>query len=45
MLKIIISGCSGHMGHNVARLAAEAEDISVVAGFDVCSSGEEKFPV
>ena len=45
MLKIIISGCSGHMGNNVARLAAEAQDISVVAGFDVCFSGDEKFPV
>ena len=45
MLKIIISGCNGHMGRVVAALCASDPNIEVVAGFDVLGSGEREFPV
>ena len=45
MLKIIISGCNGHMGKVVADLCAKEDDIEVVAGFDVNSTKEGSFPV
>jgi 4-hydroxy-tetrahydrodipicolinate reductase len=45
MLKIIISGCNGRMGRVVAALCDEAEDISVVAGFDILGANDREFPV
>ena len=35
MLKLIISGCNGHMGRTVAAIAAGDPEISIVAGFDI----------
>ena len=35
MLKIIVSGCNGHMGRVVAGLCAADPQVEVVAGFDV----------
>ena len=34
MLKIVISGCSGHMGRVLTSIAANDADVEVVAGFD-----------
>jgi 4-hydroxy-tetrahydrodipicolinate reductase len=45
MLKIIISGCNGHMGRCVARLAAAEADIEIIAGFDVGRPLSSKFPI
>lgn len=45
MLKMIISGCNGYMGHAVARIAANDPDIEVVAGFDVNTVKMDAFPV
>ncbi|MBQ8975388.1 MAG: 4-hydroxy-tetrahydrodipicolinate reductase [Oscillospiraceae bacterium] len=45
MLKIIISGCNGHMGKVVARIAAQDPDIDVVAGFDINTEKTDSFPV
>jgi len=45
MLKIIISGCNGHMGKTVARIAAADGDIEVAAGFDVNTVKTDAFPV
>lgn len=45
MLKIIISGCSGHMGRVVDGLCAADPEIEVVAGFDVMASGDHPYPV
>lgn len=45
MLKIIISGSSGHMGHNLVRLIAEEKDMEVVAGFDIQPVQYGDFPV
>ena len=45
MLKIIISGCNGHMGRVVETLCNQDEDICVVAGFDVMGNAGHNFPV
>ena len=45
MLKIIISGCNGHMGRVVESLCAADAQVEVVAGFDVLGSTERDFPV
>lgn len=45
MLKIIISGCNGHMGRVVAELCAGQPDVEVVAGFDILGQSNDSFPV
>jgi 4-hydroxy-tetrahydrodipicolinate reductase len=45
MLKIIISGCNGHMGRVVESLCAADPKVEVAAGFDVIGSTEREFPV
>ena len=45
MLKIIVSGCNGHMGRVVAGLCAADPQVEVVAGFDVLGTGDGSFPV
>ncbi len=45
MLKMIITGCNGHMGRSVARIAANDPDIEVVAGFDVNAVKLDCFPI
>ncbi|MCI9156801.1 MAG: 4-hydroxy-tetrahydrodipicolinate reductase [Lawsonibacter sp.] len=45
MLKIIISGCNGHMGQVVEALCANDPAVEVCAGFDVLGSTERDFPV
>ena len=45
MLKIIISGCNGHMGRVVESLCNTDPQVEVVAGFDVLGSTERSFPV
>lgn len=45
MLKIIISGCNGHMGRVVSALCAADPQLEVVAGFDVMGSTDREFPV
>lgn len=45
MLKILISGCNGHMGQVVAQICREAEDVEVAAGFDLLGQENEDFPV
>ena len=45
MLKMVISGCNGLMGHAVARIAANDPDIEVVAGFDINTVKLDGFPV
>jgi dihydrodipicolinate reductase len=34
MIKMILSGAAGHMGHVVADCAAAADDFTIVAGLD-----------
>ena len=45
MLKIIISGCNGHMGRVVASLCNADPQVQVVAGFDVLGTNDRDFPV
>ncbi|MEA4932674.1 MAG: 4-hydroxy-tetrahydrodipicolinate reductase [Lawsonibacter sp.] len=45
MLKIIISGCNGHMGRVVESLCAADPQVAVIAGFDVLGSTDRAFPV
>ena len=45
MTRIIISGCNGHMGKNVERIASETEGVQVVAGIDINTASGGAFPV
>ena len=45
MLKIIISGCNGHMGRVVESLCNADPQVEVVAGFDVMGASDWDFPV
>lgn len=45
MLKIIISGCNGHMGRVVGSLCAADPNVEVAAGFDVIGPTDREFPV
>ena len=45
MLKIIISGCNGHMGRVVEQLCNADPQVEVVAGFDVMGPADRDFPV
>jgi 4-hydroxy-tetrahydrodipicolinate reductase len=45
MLKIIVSGCNGHMGQSVVNICAEKDDIEVVAGFNRTAVKKNNFPV
>ena len=45
MLKIIISGCNGHMGRVVESICNSTPNTQVVAGFDVMGSTDRDFPV
>ncbi len=45
MLKIIISGCNGHMGRVVESLCGADPQIEIAAGFDILGSTEREYPV
>ncbi len=45
MIKVIIHGCNGAMGREVADLIGNEEDFEIVAGVDVSSGEERNFPV
>ena len=45
MIKIALSGCCGHMGRAVARLAADSADMKIVAGADLRTEAYADFPV
>lgn len=45
MFKVLISGCSGHMGRVVAQLCREAADVEIAAGFDLLGQKAEDHPV
>lgn len=44
-VKIIMSGCNGHMGQTITRLAAAREDACIVAGVDKYQGIENTYPV
>ncbi len=45
MIKVIVSGASGRMGHVVTDLVKEEENMEAVAGFDVRDSSDHDYPV
>ncbi len=45
MRKMIISGCNGHMGREVAAVCAADPEVEVVAGIDILGQPAEDFPV
>ena len=46
MTKVILSGCSGRMGSVITQLAADAENVKIVAGVDVVSPSQSvDYPV
>lgn len=45
MKRIILSGCNGKMGRVISQAAAEREDCSIVAGFDINTDRNESYPV
>lgn len=45
MLKIIISGCNGHMGRVVEELCNADSQVEVVAGFDILGNNDRNFPI
>jgi 4-hydroxy-tetrahydrodipicolinate reductase len=45
MIKIILNGCNGKMGHAITKLVQEHSDISIVAGIDVFGKNSGEFPV
>ena len=45
MLKVVVSGCNGHMGQIVAQLCGEMDNMEVCAGFDLLGAGSADYPV
>lgn len=45
MLKIIISGCNGHMGRVVESLCTADPQVEIAAGFDILGSTDRDYPV
>ena len=45
MVKILIHGCSGHMGQVVSRMAEEDEQLQTVAGVDPFPGAGQTYPV
>lgn len=45
MLKLIVSGCNGHMGQEVISICSTMEDVEIVAGFNRTPIAKNGFPV
>ena len=45
MLKIIVSGCNGHMGQSVVNLCSGMEDVEIPCGFNRTPVEKNGFPV
>lgn len=46
MVKVILHGCNGKMGHMITELCSQEEDIRIVAGIDACHQGSGgEYPV
>ncbi|MCD8018202.1 MAG: 4-hydroxy-tetrahydrodipicolinate reductase, partial [Clostridiales bacterium] len=45
MIKVMMYGCNGHMGHVVCDLIKDTSDMEVAAGMDVTVSEDRDFPV
>ncbi|MCC8123741.1 MAG: 4-hydroxy-tetrahydrodipicolinate reductase [Oscillospiraceae bacterium] len=45
MLRILISGCNGHMGRTVESICAGQSNVEIVGGFDLLGQKGREFPV
>ena len=45
MVRVILHGACGHMGHVVTNIVEEENDIEIVAGVDARNDGTHKYPV
>lgn len=45
MIKVLINGCNGKMGQEVAKEIKETQDIEVLCGVDRIDTGDNSFPV
>ena len=45
MTRIMLSGCNGRMGQNIAAALKDRGDIRIVAGVDIAAGGRDGFPV
>lgn len=45
MINVLINGCNGRMGKEVAKVVQEQEDMTVIAGFDRTESDNGYFTV
>ncbi|MBQ7583639.1 MAG: 4-hydroxy-tetrahydrodipicolinate reductase [Lachnospiraceae bacterium] len=45
MVRIIMSGCNGHMGQVITRIVGERDDCRIVAGIDKFHGVENDYPV
>ena len=45
MMKVLINGCNGKMGHELAKAIHDTEEMVVLCGFDRADSGDNHFPV
>lgn len=45
MIKVIMHGCNGKMGKNIANLIQEDKDVILAAGVDAYDEGKNPFPV
>ena len=44
MIRVVLGGCNGKMGHTVRSIIDENDNMTVAAGIDI-SEGDAKFPV
>ena len=45
MVRVILSGCNGHMGQTITRIAAGRDDVEIVAGIDRYHGVDNAYPV
>lgn len=45
MVKVILHGCNGKMGHMVTEMCSQDEEMKIVAGIDALHSGADSYPV
>ena len=45
MIRVLVNGCNGKMGQEVAKAVKEAQDFEVLCGVDKVDTGDNVFPV
>ncbi len=45
MTKVIMHGCNGHMGQVITQIAAQDEEVEIVAGIDIANQIQNTYPV